>query len=157
MVPDRSDPEGKKAYKDKLDANSAALRATAEFFLALAEMEQIDSDAWFEGKTKQQWVPRSIAHLEKARELYERASAGCSAFKSWFPKERKGELTPDIDHFQKMAKALRKMIDTLSKRKLPSLTDVHMIAASMREAQVVAERKAVALRGTVGHFPTGHR
>jgi len=155
-VPDRSDPEGKRAYDAKLEANTDAISATGLFFLGLAAMEEIDSDAWFAGKIEQPWMARAVEHLTKASESFGSAARACLMFKEWFPAERREEVTPDIEHFLSMQKQIAGIAEALRDRKLPTLTEVHAITTAMRTQQVAAERKAVALRGTRGHFPAGH-
>ena len=52
-----------------------------------------------------------------------------------------------------MAFLLQEIIDTLKMRQLPTLQQVHRADELMRLEMIVAERKAVANRGTRGHFP----
>ena len=123
---------------------------------ALASMEEIDLDAWNAGRKNQAWVPKATDWLKKSQTSFRTAFESCSLFKEWFPRERREEVTPDIDYFHEMDRSIGQVIATLSRGELPSLAQIHGISAAMREEDVVAERKAVALRGTAGHFPAGH-
>jgi hypothetical protein len=118
-------------------------------------MEQIDSDAWFDGKTDQEWIPGAVKLLKEASEEFRIADVACSSFKEWFPAERREELTPDIDFFRKTQKDIGQIVELLEHRKLPKLRLVHGITAAMSEAITVGNRKALALRGTPGHHPAG--
>jgi hypothetical protein len=139
-----------------MDANSAAIRGMGLFYVGLAEMEQIDSDAWFAGNTDQEWIRPAIEQFERAQQDFRTAREECSAFQEWFPEERREEITPDIEYFGRMEERLGEVIQQLNKRELPTLSLVHSLCSSMNEAQTVGARKAVALRGTRGHFPAGH-
>lgn len=119
-------------------------------------MEEIDTDAWFAGKKKQKWVPKAVRAFESASRRYATAAGSCAQFQKWFPKERREEVTPDIDHFKEMQRSAANIAGLLRKGELPTLKQMHDAAGAMRTAQVAAERKAIALRGTTGHFPAGH-
>jgi hypothetical protein len=155
-VPDRSDPEGEVAYGNKIDANNAAIRAMGEFYIGLAEFERIDLDAWNDGQTDQDWVQPAIEAWERSRNYFRIAAEECSAFQEWFPEERKGEIDPDIEYFNRSYERIGDLIRTLENRELPTLRLVHSISNDMQEAQTVGQRKARALRGTPGHYPRGH-
>lgn len=123
--------------------------------MGLAEMEEVDMDAWFAGRTQQPWVPKAIESYTRAQKLFAQAAGSCARFQVWFPKDRREEVTPDIEHFENMSKLIGEVIDTLRRGGLPTLTLIHTITGDMRREQAVAERKAVSLRGTPGHFPAG--
>lgn len=155
-MPGRSDPEGEQAYRNKIDANSAAIRGMGEFYIGLSHMEQIDLDAWNAGKTDQPWIRPAIEAFHKARNNFSTAAVGCGQYQQWFPAERRGEVTPDIQYFNTTWSSLGEVIQHLERKELPTLRLVHSICSSMNEAQTVGARKAVALRGTPGHFPADH-
>lgn len=119
-------------------------------------MEQIDMDAWNAGEKDQPWIRPAVEALQRARKDFALAQASCAQFQAWFPAERRGEINPDLDYFKAMHSRLGEVVQLLEKKDLPTLRLVHSICTAMSEAQTVGARKAVALRGTTGHFPADH-
>ena len=123
----------------------------------LACLEEIDAEAWFAGSKAEAYLHLEAAAtlFNEAREKFLRACTECSEYQEWLPADRRGELTPDLDTFRQMAHILGQIIATLREHELPTLGQVHAADELMRTEMIIAERRAVAMRGTAGHFPLG--
>jgi hypothetical protein len=81
------------------------------------------------------------------------AADSCQTYREWDAPDRRCELLPDLETFERMAASLARMAGQLRSRELPSLEQIHSTDELMRVQMIVGERKALAFRGTPGHFP----
>jgi len=162
--PDRSDPESSKAYDNKVASDATSLRANAEFYFGLAELEEIDLDAYLAGKRDGEpaRISNANAHFKAAREQLRAAGSSCRSFtemargnKMLGEYDASSFLAASNSCFAKVEKELNHVIAKIDAKGLPTLSQLHNISSAMQEELLIAARKSVDFRGTPGHFPGG--
>jgi hypothetical protein len=93
--------------------------------------------------------------FEEAREKFNTAFTACSDYREWLPPEQHNELAPDLDTYRQLTEIMGQIITSLRRYELPTLRMIHSADELMRTEMIVGERRAVAMRGTPGHFPVG--
>lgn len=121
----------------------------------MATLEEIDGEAWFRGDRDEAYPTLVAAEelFEEARSKFVESIEHCEIYRQWDQPENRNELIPDLEVFHKMVERLGTIVGHLQNRELPSLELIHGTDDLMRNQMVVGERKALAYRGTRGHFP----
>jgi hypothetical protein len=121
----------------------------------MARLEEMDAEAWFRGERTEALpiLDEAAAIFATTRQKFLDASAHCARYRGWFPADRRNELTPDLETFHRMAYLLEEIVEALTAHELPTLEQMHQADEMMRTEMIVGERKALAHRGTRGHFP----
>jgi hypothetical protein len=128
--------------------------------MGLADLEEIDAEAWFDGKQTTESLKSlglASSHFKASANNYSKAASACAVYQEWFPAERREEVTPDIEFFKRMVDLVGAVEKKLGSKSLPDLEEIHTISAAIRNEMVVGERKGLAHRGTRHHFPAGHK
>jgi len=120
-------------------------------------LEGIHAEEWFRGNREEAYsiLEEAAEFFSQSRDQFLYALDNCQKFSGWFPTDRREELTPSIVTFQQMTDLLEEIVNKLRARELPTLHQVHTANHLMRTEMIVGERKALANRGTTGHFPLG--
>jgi len=121
----------------------------------LACLEDIDADAWFANSRAEArpHIDKAAVLFEEAREKFTTAFMACTDYRDWLPSEQHNELAPDLDTYRQLAEIMEQIVASLREYELPTLRQIHSADELMRTEMIVGERRAVAMRGTPGHFP----
>lgn len=147
------------AFKSTADAQ--ALDAVAAFYSGLAQLERLDTTKFAHNASRSQ-VASELAKVKAANEFFSKSSQGflsaggsCRAFKATFTEsERVALLTRDINGFEEMSAAVKKISQQIDSGTLPDLGSVHATMSLINDALIYSKMRAVAHKGMPGHFPS---